>query len=117
MLLDGFPTTLAQAVKLESALSASGQAIEVKESKVHGLMVEFAKEKSSKERKTKLAANPRPPPPALEPVSFFDAVLLFDVDDVTVMKRAAGFLVGVESGEQFHVEFNPPPYGAHSKLV
>ena len=116
MLLDGFPTTLAQAVKLESALSASGQAIEVKESKVHGLVVEFAKEKSSKERKTKLAANPRPPPPASEPVSFFDAVLHFDVDDDTVMRRAAGFLFGVESSEQFHVEFNPPPDGAYTGL-
>ena len=43
-------------------------------------------------------------------------MLLFDVDDVTVMKRAAGFLVGVESGEQFHVEFNPPPDGAFTGL-
>ena len=104
-MLDDFPTNLQQAVKLESSLT--GMPIEVKESKVHGLTVEYAKEKGrDKKSKNQLAANPRPPPPAHEPASYFDVVILFDLDDMTCMKRANGRFVGIILLLQGHFSFS-----------
>lgn len=40
-----------------------------------------------------------------------DAVILFEIDDDEVVRRLAGRRINPETGETYHIEFNPPPEG------
>ena len=75
-ILDGFPTTYNQAKLLEKALS--------------GLDKEGQEKANALTKKSLLAPNPRPKPPAPEPPSGIDMVIVLDVSDEISLKRASG---------------------------
>ena len=74
-IMDGFPSTVAQAKLLEKALSGYDA---------------NAKPSKNKSRQSRLAVDPNPPKDPPPPVSGIDVVILLDVQDQTAMKRAAG---------------------------
>ena len=74
-IMDGFPSTVAQAKLLEKALSGYDA---------------NAKPSRAKLRQSRLALDPNPPKDPPPPVSGIDLVVLFEALDELVLKRAAG---------------------------
>ena len=85
--LDGFPTTYAQAKLLERALS--GFDTMSRESTKQSLSDKVKMEKG-KSKKSLLAPDPKPAPPAAEPTSGINLVVHFDIKDELSLKRSAG---------------------------
>ncbi|XP_038067047.1 sperm flagellar protein 2-like isoform X1 [Patiria miniata] len=96
-IMDGFPSTVAQAKLLEKALSGYDA---------------NAKPSRSKLRQSRLALDPNPPKDPPPPVSGIDLVLMFESPDELVLKRAAGRTYASQSSEQYQQEFRPPPEGS-----
>ncbi|XP_071799466.1 sperm flagellar protein 2-like isoform X1 [Asterias amurensis] len=96
-IMDGFPSTVAQAKLLEKALSGYDA---------------NAKPSRAKLRQSRLALDPNPPKDPPPPVSGIDLVVLFEAPDELVLKRAAGRTYASQSGEQYQQEFRPPPDGS-----
>ncbi|XP_078485176.1 sperm flagellar protein 2-like [Ciona intestinalis] len=100
-ILDGFPTNIEQALLLEKALTGSD--------------VSYSRDKKDK-RKSSVVSDPKPvkakpaTPPGLH------MVVHLDVSDATILSRACGRTYGTESGETFHTEYEPPPFGSHTGL-
>mgnify|MGYP000878690561 CR=1 FL=1 len=46
-----------------------------------------------------------------------DAVVLLEVDDALIVERITGRRSHVDTGEIYHLKFNPPPAGIEDKLV
>ena len=103
-LLDGFPATNFQAKLLEKALTG-GDNMGREDSKTN------LKDKDGKKKKSKLAPDPKPAVPDKEPGSGINVVVLFDLANETVLKRSAGRTYSIQTGEQYHEEFKPPPEG------
>lgn len=66
----------------------------------------LTKEKSiAKSKNSRLAPDPKPAPPAAEPKSAINVVILFDVSDQVCLKRSAGRYGGLSVILQvYHVE-------------
>ncbi|XP_052777050.1 sperm flagellar protein 2-like isoform X2 [Mya arenaria] len=99
--IDGFPMNYAQAKMLEKALSGYDAA--AKSGKGPS---------ASKQKKSVLAPDPRPPPTPVDPASGIDVVIMFDANDELCLKRAAGRTRAVQSEKEYQQEFNPPPEGS-----
>jgi hypothetical protein len=92
--LDGFPTTLTQAVLLEKALSgydAAAAGDKILEPVNTGSKKSFSK--------SNLVSDPRPPPPPPPPVSGLDTVIILDLPDDLCLERA------VHADENLSVHF------------
>eukprot|EP00057_Strongylocentrotus_purpuratus_P026328 XP_011680802.1 PREDICTED: LOW QUALITY PROTEIN: sperm flagellar protein 2 [Strongylocentrotus purpuratus] len=98
-IMDGFPSTLAQAKLLEKALSGYDA---------------NAKTSKQKLRQSRLALDPHPPKDPPPPVSGIDLVVHLDVSDDLAMRRAAGRYYANQEEEEYHQEFKPPPEGSAS---
>ncbi|XP_057298976.1 sperm flagellar protein 2-like isoform X2 [Hydractinia symbiolongicarpus] len=103
-IIDGFPMNIQQAKLLEKALTGYEAAPSPRKSVV------------KKGRKSRLAPDPYPPAEVKVPKSGIDVVVLFDVSDEVVLRRAEGRSYDPETGEEFHEEFNPPPEGCYTGL-
>jgi hypothetical protein len=83
-ILDGFPTTLTQAVLLEKALSGY-DAVSSGDKLLEPVPNPDTKKPFSK---SNLVPDPRPPPPAPKPVSGLDVVIVLDLPDHLCLERA-----------------------------
>ncbi|KAK3767112.1 hypothetical protein RRG08_017986 [Elysia crispata] len=101
-ILDGYPQNYNQAKMLEKALSGYDP----------NAPSTAKRELKTKQRKSSLVPDPRPPAPPPEPPSGIDVVILFDVRDELCLKRAAGRTEQIQAEKTFHEEFNPPPEGS-----
>ncbi|XP_076812230.1 sperm flagellar protein 2-like [Clavelina lepadiformis] len=100
--LDGFPTTLQQAILLEKALTGSDV----------NLDEDVPKRKPSK--KSSLVMDPKPVKDQPPIKSGLDVVIVLDVEDELILKRAAGRTEAQHAGEIYHTEFRPPPFGSQT---
>ncbi len=82
-ILDGFPTTYAQAKLLEKALTGVDTPTP-EPSQIH------LKPGRRAGKRSQLAPDPNPPPPPPDPKSAIDVVILFDLPDEVALRRSAG---------------------------
>lgn len=114
--LDGFPVTYSQTKALEKSLSGiDAVKTGLEPFPLEEKLVPKSGPKDKKLKKSKLIPDPTPRPPSPEPDSGLDAVILLDLPDDLCLKRAAGQFESVETGEKYHILFNPPPLKDVSK--
>ncbi|EDV23473.1 uncharacterized protein TRIADDRAFT_58131 [Trichoplax adhaerens] len=109
-ILDDFPSTYNQAKLFEKALTGYDP------SPPQVKTISQAKGGSKARKKSLLAPDPKPEEKLPPPVSGIDVVILFDVKDEVVLKRATGRTKTMTSSKQYHEEFNPPPEGSRTGL-
>lgn len=95
-ILDGFPRNLNQAQLLEKQLT--------------GYEPPHKQNRSKSKRHSRLTTPP-PKSEAKEPpkASGIDLIVRLDVEDDVVMRRAVGRRIDPETGNIYHLEYNPPP--------
>ncbi|KAH6574351.1 hypothetical protein BASA62_002468 [Batrachochytrium salamandrivorans] len=106
-ILVGFPQTRAQAQLLERELSGYEDPKPIKKGDL-----KRTKDKGRSAPKSRSLIAPSEPqgdsPPVI-PISGLNCVLLLDVDNETVIGRSVGQRVDTITGDNFHIDLNPPP--------
>lgn len=109
-ILDGFPVTYTQTKALEKALSGIDAAkVGFEPLPQEEVAVSKFDPKNKKLKKSNLFLDPQPKPLPPEPNSGLDIIILLDLPDDVCLKRAAGRYELIETGERYHIHFNPPP--------
>lgn len=99
-ILDGFPTNVQQAVLLEKAITGND---------VSPVAAPIKKRTS---KTSTLVADPKPPSQVAVGTAALDVVLVLDVSDGIVLKRALGRTYERKEDQMFHEEFSPAPLGS-----
>ncbi len=98
-IIDGFPSTYAQAKLLEKALTG---------------FEEDNQEPAKPKHQSFLAPNPKPQESKPEHKSSIDLVIYLDITNDNVLKRSVGRYCGSISQNLYHLQFNQPPEGSHT---
>nr|XP_039269921.1 sperm flagellar protein 2-like [Styela clava] len=103
-ILDGFPTNVQQAVLLEKAITGND---------VSPVAAPIKKKLS---KTSSLVSDPKPTPQAIIGTTALDVVLILDVSDEMVLKRALGRTYERKEDQMFHEEFSPAPLGSRTGI-